>query len=265
MGVVYAIDNLVTGGCYIGSSERGLAHRWHQHRKQLRAGTHHSRHLHRSWDKHGEAAFRPRGIEEAAGVALLEREQWHLDQRRLNFLPELNYNVCWIAGSSRGRVPTQEALENMSRAHRGKKLSPEHVASQVAAWQERHGRERALIAPDGVLHVFRNIRAFCRQHGLGSAGVGLVLRGKYKSHRGWTRPDSQRESLRSPDGVVFAGILNLKAFCTERGLSYKTIHQVVRGRKLSWRGWTCPAPQAAYRKSRSLQNAVVCAPGARQK
>lgn len=54
---IYGIQNTVTGRWYVGSSIE-LSKRFGRHLWELRQGRHHSQKLQRSFNKHGEAAFR---------------------------------------------------------------------------------------------------------------------------------------------------------------------------------------------------------------
>lgn len=53
---IYAIVNLANGKRYIGSA-KSFARRWYMHRRELGLGKHHSRHLQRSWTRHGAEGF----------------------------------------------------------------------------------------------------------------------------------------------------------------------------------------------------------------
>lgn len=121
---VYAIKNVVTGKCYVGSSV-DLQCRRRVHFRHLRRGTHHSVKLQNSWVKHGEAAFVfdvleliARGEEGALRAA---------EQRWIEALDSVaeGYNVCPQAGNV-GRLPkTPEHKAKIGEARRGTKHTPE--------------------------------------------------------------------------------------------------------------------------------------------
>ena len=102
---VYQILNLVTGDMYIGSSVN-YKERWCRHRKDLRAGRHHSKYLQRSWIKYGEASFEFRVLEFCSSDLIREQENYWLDW----FKPVYNTNKD-------------------SRSPLGRKLSAAHVAA----------------------------------------------------------------------------------------------------------------------------------------
>lgn len=80
---VYSITHIASGRRYIGSSN-DIYCRWNHHRGRLRKGIHHSRHLQRAWDKHGNDAFRLEVLEECLNepTILVAREQVWIDRHR---------------------------------------------------------------------------------------------------------------------------------------------------------------------------------------
>ena len=120
-GGVYKIQNTVNGKRYIGSAV-SLKKRWRAHRWWLRRGEHHSRSLQRAWDKYGEAAFEFIPMLICDPVDLILHEQLALDGLK----PE--YNIAKKAGSTLGVRYSDEAKARISKIHKGKKLSAEHIA-----------------------------------------------------------------------------------------------------------------------------------------
>lgn len=55
--VIYKIRNVVNGKFYVGSA-KDTRTRFRQHRKLLRKGTHHCKHLQAAWNKYGEDVFK---------------------------------------------------------------------------------------------------------------------------------------------------------------------------------------------------------------
>lgn len=116
---IYRIRNTVNGRVYVGSAV-DMAKRWHEHRKHLRKGDHHSRHLQSAWSKYGEAAFAFEIIEVIERKDLLiTREQWHLDGAFATGRP---YNISPAAGSLLGFRHTQASKSRMSLVQKGKGL-----------------------------------------------------------------------------------------------------------------------------------------------
>lgn len=147
---VYEILHVESGKRYIGSA-RDFQKRWNAHRSHLRRGSHHSPHLQRSWLKHGEAGFEFRILEPCDPSHVILFEQVWLDWCK----PE--FNVCPKAYSTAGRkfteatkekirqssigkkmpARTAEYREKISKAHKGKQKSSEHMKA-LQAGREKH-------------------------------------------------------------------------------------------------------------------------------
>ena len=103
---IYEIVNLVNGKRYVGSAV-SFECRWREHRRQLNADRHHSRHLQRSWNKHGAEAFSFRIIEVCEPASLMR-------ERLRNQATE-----AWEAKTQEERHKHME----MVRAARGRKTA----------------------------------------------------------------------------------------------------------------------------------------------
>ncbi len=76
---IYIIKNIITGKIYIGSAVN-IYIRWKTHLHNLKNEVHHSIHLQRSWNKHGDENFIFEILEEVEiKEILIEREQHYLD------------------------------------------------------------------------------------------------------------------------------------------------------------------------------------------
>lgn len=123
---VYQIKNLVTGKVYVGSAA-DVNYRWSQHRRLLMNGTHHSRKLQNSWNKHGVENF----VFEMRLICA-ESDLLFYEQRALDTLKavECGYNISPIAGSPmRGLKHSDGAKAKMSSASLGKPKSEEHATN----------------------------------------------------------------------------------------------------------------------------------------
>jgi group I intron endonuclease len=124
---VYIIENVLNGHRYVGSAVR-VGSRWYDHRRQLRSGTHHSRHLQYAWNKYGEAAFSFQILEEWEPQFLRSMEQWWMNMLR----PE--YNMAPNVRNPLGMHHSLEARAKMSAALVGNKkfLGHHHTAETKA-------------------------------------------------------------------------------------------------------------------------------------
>jgi hypothetical protein len=48
----------------------------------------------------------------------------------------------------------------------------------------------SVVGPDGVRHEGRNLRSFCRDHGLDEANMRCVIDGARRHHKGYTCPEA---------------------------------------------------------------------------
>ena len=93
---VYKIENILNGNIYVGSS-KDIYGRWVQHKRDLRKGTHHSKHLQSAWNKYKEHNFKFDVIEITDSnkkVELFECEKKWYDY--YNSCGTILYNMCPI-------------------------------------------------------------------------------------------------------------------------------------------------------------------------
>lgn len=126
-GGIYKIQNTANGKRYIGSAA-SFTGRFYAHKHLLRKGKHHSRHLQRAWNKHGEQAFEFTPLLICSGDDILIHEQLALDGLK----PE--YNIARSSTSPMsGRKHTLLTRQQMSEARRHQ--SPETRAKIGAAFR----------------------------------------------------------------------------------------------------------------------------------
>ena len=113
---IYKIANRLNGKCYVGSAVN-IKRRWTEHKAYLRGKYHHSKHLQRAWNMHGEDAFCFEVIEFAESSELIEREQHWIDV--LHAYGKDGYNVSPKAGSSLGIKRSDETRKRISQAKLG--------------------------------------------------------------------------------------------------------------------------------------------------
>lgn len=118
---IYRITLVRDGRCYIGSTV-DIRRRWGEHRKSLRAGTHHSKYMQRCYTKYGENALIFEILEicditdmtdEQVSGLLFVREQCWFDLKT----PE--FNSAPIAGSMLGFKHSEETRAKISAAKTG--------------------------------------------------------------------------------------------------------------------------------------------------
>ena len=124
---VYAIENLLNGKRYIGSSFR-VRKRWNEHRRDLRSGKHHSRALQRAWNKYGEQSFSFQPILICAPGDRVLYEQLAIDGLR----PEYN-SADNVAKPMLGQKHSEQTRLRMSLVNAGRPKGEAHKQNIRAA------------------------------------------------------------------------------------------------------------------------------------
>ncbi|PKG24682.1 NUMOD3 domain-containing DNA-binding protein [Niallia nealsonii] len=145
---IYMITNKINGNFYVGSSN-DFKVRWKTHRNKLNAGTHHSIHLQRAWNKYGEESFEFAGIIELPNDKdiLHEKEQTFLDQ---HYGKQYCYNGHPVARGGAlpgelnhmyGKTHTDEVKQFLSQINKGENNpwydNPEHMEKMRATITKR--------------------------------------------------------------------------------------------------------------------------------
>jgi len=121
---IYLIKNIINKKVYIGSAVN-IDKRWKEHKKLLKQGKHHSKHLQYAWNIDGQLNFKFEIIEEVSNpLHLLSYEQVYLDYYK-SYERERGYNICKVAGSMLGIKHSKETKQKMSKTHTGKRFSEE--------------------------------------------------------------------------------------------------------------------------------------------
>jgi group I intron endonuclease len=133
---IYAIVNTVNGKRYVGSAKR-FRTRWNAHRAALNKGLHHSRHLQSAWTKHGAEAFVFTVLEFCEPHELITREQAEIDVSR----PA--YNVCPVAGSTFGRLHSDETKLKIAAKAAGRKFPPRSAEYCATLSESLKGKKKS--------------------------------------------------------------------------------------------------------------------------
>lgn len=213
---VYAIINLIDGKKYVGSASRSIYKRWDDHRRDLANGRHHSIHLQRAWDKYGEVAFVFQVVAICNPDMCLRLEQLWINCFRTADR-QYGYNMSPTAGSTRGKMHTEEAIERMRNAHRGHKQSAEWVSKRVSSMRNRGTKRKSPPA-----------RSYEHRMNLSAAMKGKIFSDEHRRNL-----SLQAKKRYESNSVEFMGEnRNLKEICKERGLPYKTVWSRIK--KAGW-------------------------------
>lgn len=135
---IYKIENIKNKDCYIGSETINNS-RWRTHISLLRRNIHHSIYLQRAFNKHGEDNFIFTLIETDIddNIKLLEREQYYINTEKSK------YNMCRIAGNTKGIFKTQEQKDKLAIISR--KLYYSNDKSSVFTMKNKQHTEESKI------------------------------------------------------------------------------------------------------------------------
>lgn len=129
---IYEIRCLPTGMVYVGSSS-DIGARLRRHRNMLLSGRHWSKFLQQSWDKHGDINFTFGILELVTDVnAIVDREQYWINHFAA-YKRGIGFNILEVAGSTRGRIKSDEEIAKISATLSGRHRSPETIAKMRAA------------------------------------------------------------------------------------------------------------------------------------
>lgn len=151
---VYVIRNSCNDRVYVGSAQ-DVNKRWYKHKKDLRAGTHHSRPLQAAWDELGEAEFSFELVLTVTDIAdLVFYEQCTMD--RLH------------AGPAQGGFN----LSNKARAARGYKHSRKRRVAAVSTQEQADDYDACLPLQRVGIYIFdKDDKLFCKMSDVEKAAL----------------------------------------------------------------------------------------------
>ena len=222
---IYQILNTETNERYVGSTKNTTS-RKASHLYDLRHNKNKHPKLQKAYDKYGEESFVFLVLEyvQTNKKRLLEREQFWID-----FLnPEYNENK--IVGSVIPRsARTKEAKGKISK-----------TVKQL--WEDGYydhlkGAERVFKAG----HAPNLGRDFSKEW---RENISKSMRGEDNHNYGKPRPQSFIDKMAkthsgaiSPDGEIFAPIVNMNKFCKEHNLDSGSMTRLMQGKQKSSKGW----------------------------
>lgn len=138
---IYEIRHTATGMLYVGSTN-DYKRRFAEHRYSLRRGNHYNRHLQSAWKKYGEDAFSFSVLECLSDeLELMKREQYWIDATTA---VDNGFNMCPLAGSTRGVPRSAEHKAKISAANKGR------IYSELSKSRIRSARAKQVISPESI-------------------------------------------------------------------------------------------------------------------
>lgn len=260
-GVVYIIENTITGAAYIGQTVN-VINRWSQHRSLLQQARHTNRYMQRSWKKHGAACFEFAIIDTADSADMLnELERFHIEY--LRYCGAVLYN-CREGGDSSKRIIPRPPINAETRQRRSETLkrkgirpSPEaaEAARQVSIGRKKTPKERAKWRAANIERMqsepYRQAMSDLKRGvKLGTYKVTDKMQAKWEAQKGLIEDPEQTarriaamvenqplRRFRSPDGLIYE-TRNVTGFARQHGLHERLIHHLVSGKQKHHRGWT---------------------------
>jgi group I intron endonuclease len=240
---VYQWLCIPTGKVYVGSTQNLQKRRSH-HLFELRQNRHSNTYLQHAWDKYGESAFLFSVLELCPIERLIEREQYWIDATRCN-QRAYGFNRRIVAESDRGLKRGGQALENIRQANKRQDHSHLHTPEAREKARQAAAKRRGVAITDDHKAKLSKAKIGTKRNPESVAHFGATIRRQFAS----LTPEERARRV-APKGMerVFIltdpegnehRILNLSAFCAERGFDRAAFTRIMMGKKKNYKGWTC--------------------------
>jgi group I intron endonuclease len=198
--VIYKIRNVVNGKFYVGSAIDTRT-RFRQHRRLLRKGTHHCKHLQASWNKYGEDVFKFEIVQQVEGRDRLEaaEDAWLLDH--------VGKTYCYNSGRS-AKAPWRGTKGMGLAPMSGKTLSDDQKqtlrASALDQWKASDPRTGCTHSDETRAKISEKVQKALSEGRGGKfipsketrAKMSAALKGN-QSAKGYKRTDAEKEAIRA--------------------------------------------------------------------
>jgi len=90
--------------------------------------------------------------------------------------------------SDMGERPKNATLDRINNDKGYFKENCRWISQEVQTRNRDYCKAARLVDPNGVRHVIKKgfVGKFCKENELHSGGISMLLRGKWKTHKGWT-------------------------------------------------------------------------------
>lgn len=216
---IYMIQNKVNNKMYIGQAV-DIEDRWGEHRRGLRGGYHHNKHLQNSWKRDGEENFEFTVLLECEESNLNMYEEYYIFEL-MTYDPRVGYNKDYGGKSGRpteetkrklsearkgekhhmyGKQLSEEAKRKMSESHKGRQFSEETRRKLSEAKKGKHrsdetkrkiseNQSKPVVQIDPttnkIVKVWESSTEAVRQGGFTHGSISRCCNGKLKTHKGY--------------------------------------------------------------------------------
>jgi group I intron endonuclease len=219
---VYSIKNTVTSRSYYGSSHC-VNNRFVQHKWLLGKGTHHSKKLQNSWNKHGADNFI------FAVLAVYENEDMMLEAEKAIIVKEYanSYNISTEVNKSHmlGRHHTEETKQKLRDIFTGRVVSKETV-EKIKIARAKQVMPRGRICTEKTRQSIRRARA----QQVMTKGRVTTEDAKHKMRLAKLGRKFPRVKIKTPDGVI----IGYEAAAKQFSVSKQTIKNWIKYAKTGW-------------------------------
>lgn len=206
--VIYRITCNPNGHFYIGQSCEYFKRFW-RHINDMRKLRHDNARMQRCFNKYGEESFSIEVLEWCSSSELNLLEQQWID-KCFDDVKCMNLNRNAVKPPNPiGRIMSEETKAKISRANKGlsrsddfkQQMSKLHQGNQYWVGKTHSEAtkqkireinastvEKELLSPQKERVKFCNRTQFCLDNHLDRGAINRLLKGKAKSHQGWTKP-----------------------------------------------------------------------------
>lgn len=220
---------------------------------------------------------KPTSLAQSLKISEANKGHKSTDEQKAKLTMALSKNTYRIV-SPEGEEFTVKNLNQFSRDHGFSTGSLARVASneyshhkgwKVVAINKLNDKKifsfYKLVDSNKNEYTTNSLRKFCEEFDLDGAVLNLILKGKFKQHKGWVvcrlnnctdvslltnyypRPKNlwYEYTLKDPEGKIYR-IENLVEFCEKHGLDSSHMVSVCIGKRLSQKGWTGTRKESSW-------------------
>lgn len=197
--IIYKIENLLNGKCYIGQTIRPLNERLGEHLR-------HSSYIGRALNKYGIENFDIREIDAASTIEELNKKEiYYINE--YNTIKPHGYNLCGGGGNTTGFRHSEMSKQKMSKTKKGKYLKEDNpfygkkhteetrqkmkeawktrVVSEAHKEKLKQAHYKLKVINLDTLEVFDSLKDAAASIGVNSTQITRVCKGKAHTSKGF--------------------------------------------------------------------------------